>query len=424
MPRAPLGGAQRPPVGGTSSKGSGRESPARQNRADPNGEFDLTQLDKLDKMMLVVSCLGLVINVVQIVAISNQAWLVGTALYDGQPFTSYLSLGSATFGNATHPTKDNRYFCGAETECSLRTLCSRDVSNSAFPNGMKRFTQQEDWCKVLSAGSLATRFLFFGLLLGLGVTGFTGMYSAQAIPWVAEQFDKIEELGFVDEYQKYLIGFGWAALWLFVFGSMMTYALTIPDSLGWGDVELEASFGMLRVCFVLSSVQVALVANSIFHIWPDDALPTAWKAFVDTPWLSFKKALYFELALQQIAYFLLVVSQVDWACMLVVLAWIYLHGGSKAFYVMYAGFTVVSILFDSIELAELPAFNTMGQGELFVSIVWIVIFAFKPIIVGTMIAYDRLETQQDAAGGDGFAQFDRGDDGYDEEAYEDERLAS
>ena len=105
-----------------------RSQTASPLRADPNAEFSMDQLDRLDKVMLVVSVLGLVINVVQINAISNHAWLRATAMADGQPFHSYLSLGSVTFGNATHPAKDNRYFCSAsEDECSLRTLCTRDA---------------------------------------------------------------------------------------------------------------------------------------------------------------------------------------------------------------------------------------------------------------------------------------------------------
>ena len=40
------------------------------------------------------------------------------------------------------------------------------------------------------------------------------------------------ELGFSDEIQKYIILACWVALWLFVFVSMVTYAMMIPDSLG------------------------------------------------------------------------------------------------------------------------------------------------------------------------------------------------
>lgn len=389
----------------------------------------MDQLDKLDKMMLVVSVLGLVINVVQIYAISNHSWLEATALADGQPFNAYLSLGSATFGTPDDPSRDNKYFCSSyEAECSLRTLCSKDTPEANFPNGSPRFTPQEAWCQVLSAGSLATRFLFFGLLLGLGATGFTGMYSAQAIPWVAQQFDQIEEMGFIDEYQKYIIGGGWAALWVFLFASMITYSATIPDSLGWGTVQLESSFGLLRSCFVLASVQCALVANTIFHFWENEVALDAWKAFMATPWLSFKKALYIELTLQLVAYFFYVVVELDWASMLVVLAWVYLSGGDRSFMIMYATFIVVSILFDVIKIAELPAFNQMTSGEAFGAWTWLIIFTFKPIIVGTMIAYDILERNQPDEGGEDahkWTQFNEqglpGPD--DDEVLDDEKVA-
>ena len=96
---------------------------------------------------------------------------------------------------------------------------------------------------------------------------------------------------------------------------------------------------------------------------PDEALPNAWKAFMNTPWLTWKKALYIALTLQLVAYFLLVVREMDWASMLVVLAWVYLSGGSRSFMVMYNAFMVVSILFDVIELAELPSFSKMTSGE-------------------------------------------------------------
>ena len=186
--------------------------------------------------MLVVAALGMVTNVVQVYAISNHAWLRATALSNGQPFNSYLSLGSAMFGTPTDPNRDNRFFCGeAEDECSLRTLCAKSTPPVMFDNGLPKDTPQQAWCDVLAAGSLATRFLFFGLLIGLGATAFTTLYSAQSIPWVADQFDKIEELGFEDIHQS-ISSFGMGcAVGLHL--RMMTYALAVPDSLGWGTVE-------------------------------------------------------------------------------------------------------------------------------------------------------------------------------------------
>jgi len=130
---------------------------------------------------------------------------------------------------------------------------------------------------------------------------------------------------------------------------------------------------------------MALVTNSVFNGSLDDALYKLWAQFYDTPWLSLKKLLYVVLALQQIAYFFLVIDHMDWAAMLVVLAWVYMSTRDRSFFFMYLVFIVVSILFDVITLAEMPAFSKMTPGQLFGSWVWIVVFAFKPLIVCVMI---------------------------------------
>ena len=123
-----------------------------------------------------------------------------------------------------------------------------------------------------------------------------------------------------------------------------------------------------------------------------------------------------------------VVVELDWASMLVVLAWVYLSGGDRSFMIMYATFIVVSILFDVIKIAELPAFNQMTSGEAFGAWTWLIIFTFKPIIVGTMIAYDILERNQPDEGGEDahkWTQFNEqglpGPD--DDEVLDDEKVA-
>ena len=62
---------------------------------------------------------------------------------------------------------------------------------------------------------------------------------------------------------------------------------------------------------------------------------------------------------------------------------------------IYCTFIIISILFDVLELAEMPSFTGMTDGEFFGSVTWLVIFVFKPIIVGTMVAYDMLEYSKD-----------------------------
>jgi len=351
----------------------------------------MADLDRLDKMMVVVALLGLIVNVVQVFAISNHAWLKATAMANGQPFTAHLSLASARFGEGTAVGTDNAYFCNSRSGgCSLSELCQADIPGGLFPNGSPKFTPNSAWCSASDAGSTATKLLFSGLLLGLGATGITGMYAAQSIPWVADQFDKVEALGFTDDIQKYIIFGGWLSLWIFIFCSMVSYATLIPDSLGWGTVSLEASFGLLRVCFVLSSLNTALVANSVFHLWSDDALTNFWQTFMAESWAKPKKYLYILLALQLTLYFMMMVTEVDWAVLLVVIMWIYLGSGQRSFMIMYVTIIIISILFDTIKLLSLPALDAMTPGESWGAMIWMAIFVLKFLVVGTIAANEYL----------------------------------
>ena len=380
----------------------------------------MADLERLDKMMVVVALLGLIVNVVQVFAISNHAWLKATAMANGQPFTAHLSLASARFGEGASVGMDNQFFCNSRSGgCSLSELCKADIPGGLFPNGSPKFTPNSAWCSASDAGSTATKLLFSGLLLGLAATGITGMYAAQSIPWVADQFDKVEELGFTDDIQKYIIFGGWLSLWVFIFCSMVSYASLIPDSLGWGTVSLEASFGLLRVCFVLSSLNTALVTNSVFKLWGDDVLPKFWKTFMDVPWAAPKKYLYILLALQLALYFMLVVTDVDWAVLLVVIMWIYLGSGQRSFMIMYLTIIIISILFDSIKLLSLPSFDAMTPGESWGASVWMAIFVLKFLVVGTIGAEEYLSRK--ASGNDAHAAtkhqaYQRQDDDYDDEA--------
>ena len=61
----------------------------------------------------------------------------------------------------------------------------------------------------------------------------------------------------------------------------------------------------------------------------------------------------------------------------------------------------------------------------FGSYVWVIIFALKPVIVGTMIAYDLLENRPDGSGQEGrtWTQFDaKGQPG--EQEYQDDEVAA
>jgi hypothetical protein len=179
-------------------------------------------LQKLNKIPLLVSFVGLIVNLSLLLAMSNSGWIQATALSDGQPFTAFLSLGSAKFGTAADPSKDNGYFCaeGSHT-CSLGALCDAPDDQATFPNMLPKNTPAEAWCTAARAGAWATTLLWLGLLPGLAAMGFTFIYAAKEIPKMAPIVAKAEELGFSSDgpMQKYIIAGCWGVLWVAMFGA-------------------------------------------------------------------------------------------------------------------------------------------------------------------------------------------------------------
>ena len=83
-----------------------------------------------------------------------------------------------------------------------------------------------------------------------------------------------------------------------MFVAMTVYAMLMPDSLGWGLISLEASFGLLRFDFILVSLAGAILVVHLFTLWKADNVIEAWMEFTEAKLLSAKKALYLELMLQ------------------------------------------------------------------------------------------------------------------------------
>ena len=64
-----------------------------------------------------------------------------------------------------------------------------------------------------------------------------------------------------------------------MFVVMLVYALMIPDTLGWGLVELEMSFGLLRFAFIIVSIFGAILASNLFTLWSSENVVEAWMEF-------------------------------------------------------------------------------------------------------------------------------------------------
>ena len=245
-----------------------------------------------------------------------------------------------------------------------------------------------------------------GFLPGLAATAFTALYAGKEIELVGRIVAKVEVLGFTDRLQKLIIFACWAVLWAFLFVSMAVYASMVPDTLGWGVVRLEASFGLLRFSFVLVSIFGALLISTLFNLWNAENVAEAWMEFEEARLLSFKKALYLELMLQLSLYLLMIIAAVDWSALLIVLAAFYLDAKNKNFLLMYLVLVVISMLFDTVHAAELPSFDNMTPGESFGAKLWVCIFALKFVILGTIYAYEKYEKVSEGVYDSGFSRFD------------------
>merc|ERR1719217_43430 len=143
---------------------------------------------------------------------------------------------------------------------------------------------------------------------------------------------------------------------------MTMFAGMHPDSLGWGPVTLQSSFGLLRFAFFLVSIFASLLVASFFDLWHTDNVVEAWAEFTQTDLFTAKKALYLCLMVQMALYLLYTVVEVDWALLLVV-----------------------------IKIASMPDLSNMTPGQTFGATIYFLIFALKFAIIGAIYAYQQKE---------------------------------
>ena len=297
-----------------------------------NLNIDERDIAKLDNIKLVIGIVGVFINLLLMASQTYEAWFKGTAIFGGQPFDVYASLGYVTVGMTGQDTK---YFqpnpCPSGNDaCPISSLCAFSPPSSSFPNGAPKYTEQEVWCQLDGAGRTATLFLWVGLLPGLAATALTLIYASKDIDVVGA---KITELvGFVaEETQKRAIGACWAASWAFQLVAMFATASLVPNTLGIGPVYMESSFGLLRLwcapphparrvterreiprrrlpgsrpprprprSFLLTTLAGSILITQLFKLWDAHNVAEAWAEFSETKFLSAKKALYFLIMFQ------------------------------------------------------------------------------------------------------------------------------
>jgi len=358
---------------------------------------DISQedLSKLHRIPAVVSLASLVIGLLLIFSHYNTGWVRGMMWINGEVYEAYVSTTTAELGkDGADSDVLKKYFdgCGSGLfgngkTCALSTLCAGPTTPYDKP---EKSTPDQAWCDLEDAGGLANTLLTVGLIPGLGTFILTFIFAAKEIGKVGLVLSKAESQGISMTAQKYIIAGCWIAFWGFLFVSMVAYAATVPDTLGVGLLTLEASFGVVRLSFLLVTVFGALLIVTLFDLWRPDGFIEAWMEFSETPCLSAKKALYIELMLQLACYLAMFVDEVKWEMLLVVICAYYVDAKVKNFMVMYVVLTTASILFDLITLNFMPQdWQVYTPGQAFTHGLFMVVLILKFLILGTIYLYEK-----------------------------------
>ena len=351
-------------------------------------------LAKVQVVPAVVGFVGIFVNLAMFFATHSAGWLAGTGMRAGIPYKAEVGLDYVVFGEAgvVSHNADTGWNCNSDSSCGLQELCDQAVDGEHYPNGVLKNTPSEVWCELAAASSAANAFFVMGQIPGFVVTGLTIMFALTQHPAVDKLFKQAKSKGMTDKIFKFVLAGCWGAFWAFLFFGMTAYAAGVPDNLGYfGDaIQLEGSYGMMRFSFLLVSIFGSMLVAQLFELWTTENVVEAWTEFLDTPWISAKKALYLELMLQMFLYFFLSIYSVDWAMLLVIFAGFYLDTGNNNFKLMYFVFTGVSILLDITKIAHFPAYtDTLSPMVKFGCGLYIMIFLLKFLIIGTIVLYEK-----------------------------------
>jgi hypothetical protein len=354
-------------------------------------------LSKLDGIRAIVGFMGLVINLVLFSTQWFTGWFTGTAMYDGHPYAAFASLGAVQFGlngADTHifATSDGPCEGASGDTCDLSALCNWSPPITKFAAGKYQdYTPQSTWCDLSQAGTWATSFLMLGLVPGLAATGFTLIYAAQGVDKASKIFECVQKAGFTEAVQKKIISACWGVFWLFLFVAMGMFSAKLPKTLGspGSPVGTEASFGLLRLCFLLVTLCGSALVVSLFKLWNAENVAEAWREFTETKFASAKKALYLLLMLQMALYILLTIQDFQWELMLVGICGYYLDAKKRNFLLVYLVLVAMSLLFNFVELVALPGFDTMTSGDSFGTLLKWIIFLSKFAVLGAIYMYEK-----------------------------------
>lgn len=237
-------------------------------------------------------------------------------------------------------------------------------------------TENEVWCALDKAGSAGAALFWIAYIPTWAASVITMIFGLSAtVGAIKDIQQKLVEAGFAMNYQIIFMMLCWFTLWIFFFLGLVSYAGSVPDSLGWGEVQFESSFGLARLSFLLVTVASSLLAAKVWDLWEEERFLEAVGDFKNAR--GTRSAMYWILVIQFFMYLLISIEVVDFSALLCFFALYWLDTDNSNFLLMYCVCTFITVLFDVMKLCGFPSFAVLSGGEGFVDVLYILVFLMK-----------------------------------------------
>lgn len=336
----------------------------KSDSSTPEGKIQKTNVG-IESLPLLASLVGVFVFLFICSAMLGYGWATGVYVdKNGGAHDVMISLYHVYFA------ENDKYY-------QLNKLCLGDPEYAHIVNINHK---DHNWCWVETAGTATDILLWMTMIPTVAATLFAIMLFLKVkIPAVQQQFSRLKDIGITESVQNMLLIFVWVFDWIMLFSSLLVYAGCLPDTIGMGPLTFEASFGYIRLSFVLVSISTALLAADLLELWDETEVKNALAEFEkkDGP----VKITYFLVMLQLFLYVLISLERMEWQCLVCLFAIFYLEMGRKNFALMFLGTTLTTMIFDSIFLSKMPLFDNMSGGHQFTEFLFICTFCLKPILM-------------------------------------------
>ncbi|KAJ1637688.1 hypothetical protein T492DRAFT_950228 [Pavlovales sp. CCMP2436] len=329
----------------------------------------------LDFVPLACAGTGLLCILFVTISLGTHEWVQGTVLQNGQPVEAFVGLGSVTMGGV---------------KSSFSKLCPKGTKHAIPPHFTT--TPAAVWCKCEAAGTVGAWLLWLAYLPLWAAVVFTAIEGLAGVAPQAKGFKaQLVGMGLSQRVQNLgLIGC-WAFSWLCLFLGLLAYAGSAPDTLGWGTVNFEASFGLARLSFLIVTICTAVLTAKLLRLWQEEQFGEALGDFLESR--GVRRGLYLLLFAQLVLFLLVSIANLEWQALIPLFALYYLDTDKANFLVLYVTLSAMTLLFDMMRLTGEPRWAYMDGKDAFAEAVYVVIFFIKLAVLGLLGALKREENK-------------------------------